>query len=1082
MSVLFLPPSAGAASVPDATETVSGKIRIATSAEATAGTNDLTAMTPAKVKSVVDTAVVGGVTYQGTFDASAPADLSNATKGDLYIISVAGTYQGQAWAVGDHLLINADMGGTLDPAKIDKVDNTDSVTSVAGRTGAVTLSTADISGLATVASTGAYSDLTGAPTLATVATTGAYSDLSGTPTLGTASAEDVGTSAGNVVQLDGSARLPAVDGSLLTGITASVAALNDVGDVNAPTPADTNVIKYNSTSGDWEAGSVAASEVSGLATVATTGAYTDLTGTPTNVSTFTNDAGYLTEANSVVLQYNSTTTATAVSTKDLHIYRLYGAGGFTLTVSSSVSNSLVLINNISFSACTISGPTFRLNGEGPTGGGTSITVEAGERRLFYLENSALWLETNSTLLDRLAGVSISSPSNGEALVYNGTSGDWENSTVSASVAALNDIGDVSAAAPSNTNVIKYNSTSGDWESGAVAYSEVTGTPTLGTASAEDVGTSAGNVVQLNGSAQLPAVDGSQLINLPSAPVTSVAGKTGAVTLVAGDISGLATVATTGAYSDLSGTPTLATVATTGAYSDLSGTPTLGTASAEDVGTSAGNVVQLDGSARLPAVDGSLLTGITASVAALNDVGDVNAPTPADTNVIKYNSTSGDWEAGSVAASEVSGLATVATTGAYTDLTGTPTNVSTFTNDAGYLTEANSVVLQYNSTTTATAVSTKDLHIYRLYGAGGFTLTVSSSVSNSLVLINNISFSACTISGPTFRLNGEGPTGGGTSITVEAGERRLFYLENSALWLETNSTLLDRLAGVSISSPSNGEALVYNGTSRDSENSTVSASVAALNDIGDVSAAAPSNTNVIKYNSTSGDWESGAVAYSEVTGTPTLGTASAEDVGTSAGNVVQLNGSAQLPAVDGSQLINLPSAPVTSVAGKTGAVTLVAGDISGLATVATTGAYSDLSGTPTLGTASAEDVGTSAGNVVQLDGSARLPAVDGSQLTNLPGSPKPNVSVSSPSTDQTLSAPSTNEEAYIYTPSTPITVNLVAAATCTSGFKYQIKNRSTNAITIDPNGSETIDGASTFSLSTQEASVTLITDGSNWFII
>jgi len=37
--------------------------------------------------------------------------------------------------------------------------------------------------LATVATTGAYSDLTGAPSLATVATTGAYSDLSGTPDL-----------------------------------------------------------------------------------------------------------------------------------------------------------------------------------------------------------------------------------------------------------------------------------------------------------------------------------------------------------------------------------------------------------------------------------------------------------------------------------------------------------------------------------------------------------------------------------------------------------------------------------------------------------------------------------------------------------------------------------------------------------------------------------------------------------------------------------------------------------------------------------------------------------------------------------
>jgi hypothetical protein len=37
----------------------------------------------------------------------------------------------------------------------------------------------------------------------------------------------------------------------------------------------------------------------------------------------------------------------------------------------------------------------------------------------------------------------------------------------------------------------------------------------------------------------------------------------------------------------------------------------------------------------------------------------------------------------------------------------------------------------------------------------------------------------------------------------------------------------------------------------------------------------------------------------------------------------------------------------------------------------------------LGTAAVEDVGTAAGNVVQLDGSARLPAVDGSQLTGLP---------------------------------------------------------------------------------------------------
>ena len=306
------------------------------------------------------------------------------------------------------------------------------------------------------------------------------------------------------------------------------------------------------------------------------------------------------------------------------------------------------------------------------------------------------------------------------------------------------------------------------------------------------------------------------------------------------------------------------------------------------------------------------------------------------------------------------------------------------------------------------------------------------------------------------------------------------------------------------------------------------------------------------------------AYSDLTGTPTLGTAAALDVGTSASNVVQLDGSARLPAVDGSQLTNLPSGVTTlgaltdvdttgvvdtnvlkydsgtstwvdgaiAYSEVTGTPTLATvattgaySDLSGtptLATVATTGAYSDLTGTPTLGTAAALDVGTSANNVVQLNGSAQLPAVDGSLLTGISasvaalndigdvsaaapnngdviaynstsgdweataqsggGGSAPSVTVSSPSSDQTLTSPSGIEEVYIYTPSANINVNLVAAATCGSGFKYQIKNRSTNTLTIDPNGSETIDGSATFAIASQEASVTLVTDGSNWFII
>lgn len=63
-------------------------------------------------------------------------------------------------------------------------------------------------------------------------------------------------------------------------------------------------------------------------------------------------------------------------------------------------------------------------------------------------------------------------------------------------------------------------------------------------------------------------------------------------------------------------------------------------------------------------------------------------------------------------------------------------------------------------------------------------------------------------------------------------------------------------------------------------------------------------------------------------------------------------------------------------------TILVGIGTAMAKVGVSGAYADLSGLPTLGTAAAESVGTSAGNVVQLDGSARLPAVDGSQLTGI----------------------------------------------------------------------------------------------------
>lgn len=95
------------------------------------------------------TAMAGFVNYEGTWNASTntPALVSSVgTKGDYYVVSVTGSTNLNGittWTQADWAIFN----GTA----WEKVDNTDLVTSVAGRTGAITLTTADVSGLGTIA-------------------------------------------------------------------------------------------------------------------------------------------------------------------------------------------------------------------------------------------------------------------------------------------------------------------------------------------------------------------------------------------------------------------------------------------------------------------------------------------------------------------------------------------------------------------------------------------------------------------------------------------------------------------------------------------------------------------------------------------------------------------------------------------------------------------------------------------------------------------------------------------------------------------------------------------------------------------
>ena len=65
----------------------------------------------------------------------------------------------------------------------------------------------------------------------------------------------------------------------------------------------------------------------------------------------------------------------------------------------------------------------------------------------------------------------------------------------------------------------------------------------------------------------------------------------------------------------------------------------------------------------------------------------------------------------------------------------------------------------------------------------------------------------------------------------------------------------------------------------------------------------------------------------------------------------------------------------------------------------------------------------------------------------------------------------------------VTITLLPAATAGEGFVVAIKktDSSSNAVTIDGDGAETIDGSATFSLPTQYEVVSIRSDGANWVI-
>jgi len=139
--------------------------------------------------SQIPDSVIGALSYQGTWNASTNTPTltsSVGTKGYYYVVSVAGSTNLNGvtdWKVGDWAVYN----GTA----WQKVDNTDSVTSVNGYTGAVVLTNTDISGFGTMSTQNANSvaitggAIDGTTIGATTTSTGKFTTLNASTSLTT---------------------------------------------------------------------------------------------------------------------------------------------------------------------------------------------------------------------------------------------------------------------------------------------------------------------------------------------------------------------------------------------------------------------------------------------------------------------------------------------------------------------------------------------------------------------------------------------------------------------------------------------------------------------------------------------------------------------------------------------------------------------------------------------------------------------------------------------------------------------------------------------------------------------------------
>lgn len=432
----------------------------------------------------------------------------------------------------------------------------------------------DPSDLSTVATTGNYSDLSGTPNLATVATTGDYDDLTNKPTIPVVptNVSAFTNDAGYITGIDSTDVTTAlgytpVDPSDLG--TAAYTNSTDYATAGQGTKADTalqpgdDISELNNDTGyitgidsqDVEnaLGYIPADEAS-LATVATSGDYNDLLNKPTIPST----------ANMVTTNTAQTISAKKTTTSQI---KLEGSAARIEFGTTSSENLPVFERNINTNTIEVGASTQSLN----LRGSTNLTYN-GSQVAMYSDVSSVQSQLSNkqnTITGAATTITNSNLATNCALVSNASG------KVAASTVTSTQLGYLSGATSNIQTQLddKQNKIPGGTAGNVLTYSGTAGT--VGSTTLATVATS-GSYNDLSDKPYIPAgVVVDQVYDATSQNAQSGIAVAEAVSTKQDTITDLSTIRSGAALGATAIQPAdLATVATSGSYNDLSNKPTI----------------------------------------------------------------------------------------------------------------------------------------------------------------------------------------------------------------------------------------------------------------------------------------------------------------------------------------------------------------------------------------------------------------------------------------------------------------------------------------------------------------------------